>query len=187
MGKHPRQPASGSCTGQAAFRRPVRTLLLLQGTVWGVAVAVFPSAVIQGTQEAARVRGASLGADRISVVADPTAEGSRPLMLTDVNALSETFAREDVPLIALGGARILSFPSTSHDDADRPAVLVGSSGAVPLARGHRLAAGRWLAAGDDGDACVVEADVAAWLGREALVPGDTFRLPEKLHNINSFN
>ena len=42
-------------------QRPVRTLLLLQGTIWGVAVAIFPSAVIQGTRDAARLEGSALG------------------------------------------------------------------------------------------------------------------------------
>ena len=54
------------------LHRPVRSFLLLQGTVWGVAVAVFPSAVIEGTRQAGTFRASSLGSDRISIAPDPT-------------------------------------------------------------------------------------------------------------------
>ncbi len=154
------------------LQRPFRSFLLLQGTVWGVAVAVFPSAVIQGTQEAARVRGAQLGADRISVVADPTAEAARPLRVEDVRVLERTLDAAAVRVPAIGGARMLSLPSAPGDDPDRPAVLLAADPPVPRARGHALAAGRWLRADDTDDVCVVEGDVATWLGRASLVPGD---------------
>ena len=58
------------------------------------------------------------------------------------------------------------------------AALVAGPPEGPLARGHTLAAGRWLRADDAPEACVVEAGVAAWLGRAALAPGDVLTLPD---------
>ena len=161
------------------LKRPFRSFLLLQGTVWGVAVAVFPSAVIQGTQEAARLRGARLGADRISVVADPTTETARMLGADDVPALERALADADISLAAAGAVRMLGFPMGAEEEGGRSGVLLGADPGAPAARGHVLAAGRWLDASDDDDACVVEGDVAAWLGRARLSPGDTIELPDR--------
>ena len=49
-----------------------RTFLLLQGTIWGVAVAIFPTAVLEGTRAAAVEEARAYGVDRVAVVADPT-------------------------------------------------------------------------------------------------------------------
>jgi len=160
-------------------QRPVRTLLLLQGTVWGVAVAVFPSAVLQGTREAARTRGAELGADRISIAADPTSARQTTLVRTDLDALRADVEATGTRVRVLGGVRVArTVPRPGADDgAGALTWLEATEGAEP-ARGLTLAAGRWLKPTDGPTQCVVEADVGPTLGRPHLAPGDHVRLDE---------
>lgn len=151
-------------------QRPVRTFLLLQGTIWGVAVAIFPSAVIQGTREAARTQGSALGADRISVRADTTADGRVRLVRDDLATVRAAVEEDGTQLLGIGGLRV----ARSIPDAERPEPLTVLE-CVPgteAARGHTLAAGRWLRADDALERCVVEAEVGPWLGRPDLAPGD---------------
>lgn len=167
-------------------QRPVRSFLLLQGTVWGVAVAVFPSAVLQGTREAAERQAAEIGADRIALVGDPTSSLEVKLDADDVPFAREAVARLGVPVTAAAGVRVLeewSDPSGKTAMlAPVPALLAGPPDA-PLARGHALAEGRWLLPTDPAEACVVEAGVAAWLGLPALHPGDTAKLPGRAETL----
>ena len=153
-------------------RRPMRTLLLLQGTIWGVAVALFPSAVIEGTRHAALTRGAALGADRIAVATDPTAPAGGELLPTDVGRLRDALTREGIGVIAAGGLRVVELLGGASGEGG---ALVEADPETPRARGLELAAGRWLRADDPPDACVVEAGVARQPG-ESLRLGATLRL-----------
>jgi len=161
-------------------RRPVRSFLLLQGTIWGVAVAVFPSAVILGTREAARRDATTIGADRISLAADPTGAQQIELDQDDVETARRAVEAGGIVVHDAVGLRLLfEWPPLSGratGPGPRPALLAAPP-AGPRARGLSLEAGRWLAPGDPREACVVEAGVAAWLARAPLAPGDTFTLP----------
>ncbi len=161
-------------------RRPVRSFLLLQGTIWGVAVAVFPSAVILGTREAARREATVIGADRISLAADPTSAVKVELEQDDVATARRAVEAEGLPVLDAVGLRIVRewepLGAKPTGASPRPALLAAPPEG-PRARGHTLASGRWLAPQDPADACVIEAGVAAWLGRDALAPGDTLTLP----------
>ena len=159
-------------------QRPVRTFLLLQGTIWGVAVAIFPSAVIQGTREAARTQGSALGADRITMRADTTSDATVTLVRDDLQTVRAAVARDGTELVAIGGARVArTIPAQGDGTISEPlTVLAGVAGTAP-ARGHTLAAGRWLLPEDGPGKCVVEARVAAWLGRSRLAPGDVIQPP----------
>jgi putative ABC transport system permease protein len=161
-------------------QRPVRSFLLLQGTVWGVAVAVFPSAVMQGTRRAAEQQAAEIGADRIALAGDPTSSLDVNLDTADVASVRASAERLGVSVTAAAGVRVLQewTDPTGRTPmlAPVPALLAGPPDA-PLARGHRLAEGRWLLPSDPPEACVVEAGVAPWLGVPALHPGDAARLP----------
>jgi hypothetical protein len=148
-------------------RRPFRSLLLLQGTVWGIAVAIFPTAVISGTRQAAQMRGESLGADRIAIAPDPTAQGGSRLDANDVAALRSLLEEAEIDVKAVGGARVLRI----QGEAGREGAVVEAAPATPAARGLELARGRWLRSGDEG-ACVVEAEAGRWLSGRALAPGD---------------
>ncbi len=165
--------------------RPVRSFLLLQGTVWGVAVAVFPSAVIQGTRQAGLEHAATIGSDRISIAPDPTASSPVALERRDLDAARTALAGAGVDVRASAGVRILAFPGqgegkvdgTGADDRKRPSALLAADPEGPTTRGIAIAEGRLLATGDAPNDCVVEGGVAAWLGRERLRPGDRFALP----------
>jgi len=161
-------------------KRPVRTFLLLQGTVWGVAVAIGPSAVIAGTREAARTQAATLGADRISVAADPTSARPTSLRVEDLGVVRAALREGGTPARALGGVRLLrTLNANASGETDRVATLLEATPGVEPARGLRLAKGRWLRADDGPGRCVVEAGVAAWLGVERLVPGQRVLLPAR--------
>jgi putative ABC transport system permease protein len=162
-----------------AFRRlsrqPVRSVLLLQGTIWGVAVAIMPSAVIEGTRAAARVEGSVLGADRISVASDPTAVQASDLVRADVAVIEEAIADAGITVRASGGVRV-AHAAPAVDGAPPVTVLQATAGAES-ARGLALATGRWLRADEAPTACVVEARVGEALGRPGLAPGDRVRVP----------
>jgi putative ABC transport system permease protein len=159
-------------------QRPIRTILLLQGTIWGVAVAIFPSAVIGGTREAALTEGARLGADRIAIAADPTSAQRAALDLRDLDAVRAAAARAGLAPSASGGVRIRKAVAHPTNPAGRGTLTwLDATPGVEAARGLDLAAGRWLAPEDGPDRCVVEAGVASWLGRTTVAPGDRIRLP----------
>ena len=47
------------------LRTPVRTLLILQGVIWGTALGVFPPAIINGSMHYVQKQGEKLGTDRL--------------------------------------------------------------------------------------------------------------------------
>lgn len=169
---------------RALLRRPLRTFLLAQGTAWGVAVAILPAAVLEGTRVAAREEAAALGVDRIAIVRDPTAPGS-PLALGDLDAAREALA-DDV--LDAGALRVLDAADDepTGDVPDAVAALPEPDGVTWLlttpragaARGLVLAAGRWLEPGDPPDVCVAEAGVGTRLGVGALQLGASLGGPD---------
>jgi putative ABC transport system permease protein len=159
------------------LKRPVRSFLLLQGTVWGVAVAVFPSAIVAGTREAAVTRGAEFGADRVTVAADPTSAVTVTLDAGDVAVARRAVEAEEIEVKAIGGLRVVRVFGNEEKEAPPRAALLAADVGLAEARGLEVAAGRWLRAADGEEACFVEAGVARWLGLERLAPGDRIRLP----------
>jgi hypothetical protein len=155
-------------------KRPVRTLLLLQGTIWAVGVAVFPSAVIEGTRHAVLTRGASLGADRIAITPDPTARGAGNLERSDVGFLRETLGAEGIEVIAAGALTVVQL----YGDQGTEGALVRADVETPRARGLELARGRWLRDDDPPTACVVEARAGRRFAGRDLVEGDELTLTD---------
>ena len=175
---------------RALLRRPLRTFLLAQGTAWGVAVAILPAAVLEGTRVAAREEAAALGVDRIAIVRDPTAPGP-PLVLDDLEAAREALG-DDV--LDAGALRVLDAADEQPTDEvpDAAAPLPEPEGVTWLvatpraaaARGLVLATGRWLEAGDPPDVCVAEAGVGARLGVGSLELGGQLGGPDgRLYRI----
>ena len=118
--------------------RPVRSILLLQGTIWGVAVSLFPTAVMNGTREMALSRGSEIGADRITFAADPTGADAKPLSRGDVPAMRSAVLAAGIEVRAVAGMSVApgTAPSVSN--------LVYGPPDAPLARGLALSAGRLL-------------------------------------------
>src|SRR5688572_7237350 len=69
---------------RSLVRTPVRSFLVLQGIAWGVGIAIFPAAVLEGSRRAAVERADEVGTGRVTVVAEP---GSRGLDLEDLAAV----------------------------------------------------------------------------------------------------
>src|SRR5262245_10604216 len=143
-------------------RRPVRSFLLLQGTIWGVAVAVFPSATIEGTRQAVAERGADFGADRIAITVDPTGVDPKPLVEEDVPAMRQALDADRIPVVALAGFRLT--PLHPGVRAAPAAVLEGPPDAY-RARGLVLEAGREVDPGAKTREAVVEGLLADELER----------------------
>lgn len=150
-------------------RRPIRSLLLLQGTVWGVAVAIFPAAVIQGTRITTVTQAEELGADRIAAAADPTSASEVKLSPADIDHLRTYLARAGHTVTSAAAVRVDGTLPASED-----VTVLRSTPEGPVARGLELRAGRWFGP-DENDACVIEAQVGAKLGRP-LDLGDTLEV-----------
>jgi hypothetical protein len=154
--------------------RPVRSFLLLQGTIWGVAVALFPAAVIRGARETAIERGRQVGADRITFAADPTGVATKPLDPDDVAAIRASVVQAGIPVVAAAG-----LSARESKAPNGPPWIVHGPPEAPLARGLDLAAGRMLDPGATSLETVVEGLYAqrlaatpdAALGKEVPVDG----------------
>jgi hypothetical protein len=120
--------------------RPVRSLLLLQGTIWGVAVALFPPAVLGGTRDAALARAPEIGADRITITSDPTSLDSTPIVAEDVAAVREAVIAKGIPLVAVAGMYVRGAPMIAG--AKGPVDVVLGPPDAFAARGLALRAGR---------------------------------------------
>lgn len=145
--------------------RPMRSLLLLQGTIWGVAVSLFPTAVMEGTRRAALDRGAEIGAERVTIAADPTAVDAMGLDLSDVAAIRAGLEQDALPVLAVAGIRVRlakAAPTGSQSGVDW---ILGPPDA-PVARGLTLAAGRPIDPKAATPEAVVEGILAEELARE---------------------
>ena len=157
-------------------RRPVRSFLLLQGTVWGVAVAIFPAAVLLGTRQAALTQGSEIGADRIAVAIDPTGAQEQVLEPGDLDVVRRGLEEAGITFEALGAMRVrpnavaVALPEAGGQ-ARTDFTLIAGTPDVARARGLSLAAGRWLREGDT-RGCIVEARVAERLGRGQFALGE---------------
>ncbi len=143
---------------RSLLRTPVRSFLVLQGIAWGVGIAIFPAAVLEGSRAAAVRRAEETGTGRISLLAEP---GSRPLDLEDAAAL-----RRGVE----GFQHFEAAPFRVRQDEVLLPVLLGTDVSGAAVRGQKIARGRYLAASDEASGapavCVLEPGAA-----EALAPG----------------
>ncbi|MCC7140280.1 MAG: ABC transporter permease [Planctomycetes bacterium] len=148
--------------------RPVRSFLLLQGTIWGVAVALFPTAVVEGTRASVLERGEDVGADRITVALDPTGVDPEPLDRGDVVAVRDALGAEGVVVEAIAGVAVVVPPAaTAGAPGPVPAAVLAGEPDAFVARGLRLAAGRTV----DAAAAQPEAVVEGVLADELVATG----------------
>lgn len=139
-------------------RRKLRTLLVLQGVIWGTALGILPPAIIRGSTQHARSKGRELSMDRLLLRQDP---GRRSLRWDLVDSLRERLAGR---VEAVAGYGLV--PSAPH-------VLLACDQHALEARGLQLERGRFLTAQDveaGAPVCVLEAALASALfgGEEAL-------------------
>ncbi len=120
---------------------PWRSFLLLQGTIWGVAVALLQPAVMSGTRRAIVEHAAEHGFDRMTVAVDPTAVESRPLAASDVALVRSAIEAEGVRVDAVAGLDVFRGAPAPKGVEEAVDWLFGASDA-PTARGLEWAAGR---------------------------------------------
>jgi len=135
--------------------RPVRSFLLLQGTIWGVAVSLFPTAVMEGTRQAVTTRGSEIGADRITLALDPTTSAPKPLLEEDVEAVRAALLAAGTPAIALGAVAVTRPGLAQPESAILPAALLVGAPEACEARGLTIARGRLPREGANGPPEVV--------------------------------
>ncbi len=156
----------GRLAVRALLRTPVRSFLVLQGIAWGVGIAIFPAAVIEGSRAAAVGRAEECGTGRVSLAAEP---GTRPLTVRDAASL-----RSGVPgfrPFRVGCFRVQAGVSAGGAGSGPAAVdVLGTDPSGAAVRDQRLDRGRYLEARDEVPgapaACVLEPRAA-----EALFPG----------------
>jgi hypothetical protein len=139
-------------------RTPVRTFLVLQGIAWGVGIAIFPAAVLEGSRRAAIERADEVGTGRVTFEAEP---GSRALTVDDLAHLREGIE---------GYRPFEAAPVRVHRGKPGGVHLLGTDAEGARTRYQRLARGRYLAAADGAPGapavCVLEPKAA-----EVLAPG----------------
>ena len=157
---------------RVAFRnlvkRPVRTLLVLQGVIWGTALGVVTPAVIQGTRDLAREEATKLGTDRLLL----TQEAHGDVRAFDWSLASELDADPDLTIDAIA-------PLTVIRDGEIP-VIATDAGAF-AARRQEFSSGSGFGRDDverGSLVAVVESDLAVRrFGTEDPV-GRTVALPD---------
>ena len=120
-------------TRREILRNPFRSLLVLQGMVWGTVLAILPPALLQGSRSAALERAADLGTDRIVIL--ETSSGGRPLDW-DVPGVLARALGDDLR----AATAYAQLPVTK--DAGMPPVILIDAGARDAGR-RELSDGRW--------------------------------------------
>ena len=121
--------------------RPWRSFLLLQGTIWGVAVALLQPAVFEGTQRAVIDHPSVIGADRLTIASDPTAVENRPLVAADADRVRDAITAAGVRVNASAGVRVFR-GGKPPEGLDTPIDWIYGPPEAPTARGIEFAAGR---------------------------------------------
>lgn len=149
------------------FRQPFRTLLVLQGVIWGTALGVLPPALIHGSMQKAEEDASASGIDRILITLERREKGDA-FAWDEIGMFREKFAGRFRALSGYGSARW-----------GKNSILAVDREATP-ARGGKLAAGRDLSPADiaaTNRVCVLDAKVAHSLFGERKAVG------EKIHVV----
>ncbi len=148
---------------------PVRTLLVLQGVIWGTALGVFPAAVIHGSLKKAEEDAAAQGTDRILIALEKF-EDDRAFEWKDADWLRDRYAAEMRHLSGMG--------VYGYADTDLPPILVTGHDALD-SRAMKLREGRFFTAEEVRAAarvCVLEHAAAARLFPEGDAVGNRIEM-----------
>ena len=170
---------------RSLLRTPFRTFLVLQGIAWGVGIAIFPAAVLEGTRKAAIERAEEVGTGRVSLEAEP---GTRALTVEDVAALREGIpgfqAFEAAPFRVAPPGDYVLVRKEGPPAPVPPPVLLATDYAGARVRYQKVARGRYLVPADDAPGvppvCVLEPRAAATLAPGADPLGRRLRLRDDL-------
>lgn len=133
-------------------QQPFRTLLVLQGVIWGTALGVFPPALIHGSFKKAEEDAARSGIDRI-------------LMTLEKRNKSDSYTWENIHWLRtnyIGQFKALSAYGFGRKNRNRPATILATDTNALAARAMHMRAGRFFTAEEINRAervCVVDLNV----------------------------
>jgi putative ABC transport system permease protein len=157
---------------RSLLRTPVRSFLVLQGIAWGVGIAIFPAAVLEGTRRAAVERADEVGTGRVTLEGEP---GGAPLTPADFEHLRGGI--EGFQKFAIAPLRV-SRPRPAPGEA----TLLGTDPRGAEVRYQGVARGRYLEERDMAPGapavCVLEPGAAALVSPGADPLGRRVRLAE---------
>ena len=142
--------------GQIA-RRPVRNLLVLQGVIWGTALAIFGPGAIEGSRRNAFEDTQTYHLDRIVVSPDAAARTAGPFSLEDLGALSEALGPDRLKHLSPMSVELAQVSGLGSDPWDLH--LLGVYPGMADARDFHAARGRYISEADVRDSrpvCVLE-------------------------------
>lgn len=120
-------------------RQPFRTLLILQGVIWGTALGVAPPAIIRGSREKIEEKAVSLGTDRI-LITQESVGGDQQFDWGLADRLAKLLGSDVRHIAALHVVE-------GREGSVRPTVIAIDERAF-AARSQRLARGRLIARAD---------------------------------------
>ena len=117
-------------------KHPIRSLLISQGMLWAVVLAVVPVAVIDGSRREAVERSRELGTDLVQITSERVSRSDSILQESDLLPLREGVEAE----IILSSLRV----ERAHlRGQNQVAWLLGCDGDLPAARGRRVFEGHF--------------------------------------------
>lgn len=162
-------------------RRPMRTVLILQGVIWGTALGVFPAAIIRGSVGKLEKEAAALGGDRIFLSFDRLGD-SKALGWEEIASLRQEYGPD---LRSVSGLSVLPKGSVLRFGVPlslaTPVVVTDEQGLS--ARGMKIAVGRSFTGAEvaaGAEVCVLESDAAEALYPNELAVGRVLNLGEGL-------
>jgi len=180
---------------KSLLRRPLRTIIVLQGIIWGVALTVFPASLREGAHNQARLRAQELGIDRISIHLQD-AESGDALTLEDCAEIDKTFGPKSAapktrrilacaPVNVKEGRKARTAESANEITTD----IIHTTPQSEEARSFRAAKGRYITQQDidrHGKVCVLEALIAKELFGEEDPVGRTIFIQYSLIDIQPY-
>ena len=166
---------------KSLLRRPWRSLVVLQGVIWGVALTVFPASLRSGAYDQARMKAEEFGVDRVSIQVQHPDTGD-VLTLGDCDAIRAAFgpeggAPEDRRVLACApivekNLWVASMPDSTPTRMD----VLFTTAESQEARSFHAARGRYITEDDIRNArrvCVLEALAAEKLFKDEDPLGKT--------------
>jgi putative ABC transport system permease protein len=158
-----------SCRNLA--RQPLRTLLILQGVIWGTALGVAPPAIIRGSRATVEGKAQLLGTDRILI----TQESVGPEQQFDWPLIDRLRADLGSDIQHVAGLSVQDLDARAAAGRGR-AVLIATDERAMASRAQRMAAGRFLSRRDLVERRAVAVVEPHGLDHEPRL-GETLRVP----------
>jgi hypothetical protein len=163
-------------------QQPVRTVLILQGVIWGTALGVFPAAIIHGSMRKIEREATALGADRIFLTFDQL-DGAKALDWSDLASMRREYAAE---VRSLSGMTVVGEETGPGAGGAPPFPVLAADAEALSSRGMEVRQGRFFTAEEVRSVsmvCVLESEVAAALYPNETAVGQTLDLGEAMQLV----